>query len=95
MLSGCRSFPFTSDLCSINFEFHTTPVRLDELTFRATWDENGSYGVLHLKRSELEEFIISAGSHNREHFASILIEAVVIDVVDKSGRQQSEENSRS
>lgn len=95
MLSGCRSFPFTSDLCSINFEFHTIPIRLDEITFCATWDENGSYGVLHLTRSELEEFIASAGSHDREHFASILIEAVVTDVVDKSGHQQSEENSRS
>lgn len=69
MLLGCRSFPFSSDLCSINFEFHTTPIRLDEITLCATWDENGSSGVLHLKRSELEE---GAGSH-REHFASVLI----------------------
>ena len=56
---------------------------MDEITFYATWDESGSYGVLHLKRSELGEFITSAGPHDREHLASILIVAVVTDVVHK------------
>ncbi|KAF8816548.1 hypothetical protein BYT27DRAFT_6398864 [Phlegmacium glaucopus] len=44
---------------------HKDAIRLmDEITFCATWDESGSYGILHLKRSELGEFTTSAGSHD-------------------------------
>lgn len=46
---------------------------MDQVTFRATWDETGSIGCIHLTKTELEEFITSAGSQNGEHVILILI----------------------
>jgi hypothetical protein len=44
----------------------------DEVKFIATWDESGSFGLIHLSKAKLEELVISAGagSHGGEHVTS-------------------------
>ena len=40
---------------------------MGDTTFRATWDDTGSAGVVNLTNSELKEFTTSAGSDKGEH----------------------------
>ena len=76
MLSSCKLLSFPSKFHFLN-ESHTMSTRMDEMTFVATWDETGSVGVIHLTKTELEEYVTSAGSHNGEQFTWTLINDVV------------------
>ena len=46
---------------------------MDEIKFVATWDENGSVGVIQLTKTELEALMTSVDSDNSESFDSALI----------------------
>jgi hypothetical protein len=53
-----------------------------EAEFVARWDETGSFGLIHLSKARLKEFVTSAtaGPHSGKHVTSILIDTVLIYV---------------
>ena len=53
------------------FKFQPIVTRIDDVTFRATWDDTGNVGVVNLRKAELKEFTTSTGSDKGKHIPSI------------------------
>ena len=66
VVSSCK-FPLNLD-----FKFHSIIIRMDDTTFRATWDDTGNFGVVNLTKAELKEFTTSTGSDKGKHITLIL-----------------------
>jgi hypothetical protein len=66
VVSSCK---FLSNLV---FKSHPIVIRMDDTTFRATWDDTGNVGVVNLTKAELKEFTTSTGSDKGEHITSML-----------------------
>ena len=64
MVSSCK---FLSNLV---FKFHPIVIRIDDTTFRATWDDTGNIGLVHLTKANLKE-LTSTGSEKGEHITSM------------------------
>ena len=67
MPSSCKLPSFPNIFHFLN-DSYTMSARMDEITFVATWDETGNFGVVYLMKPELEGFMTSAKSHNGEQF---------------------------
>ena len=62
VVSSCK---FLSNLV---FKSHPIVIRMDDITFLATWDDDTSnVGIVNLTKAELREFTTSTGSDNGEH----------------------------
>ena len=65
VISSCK---FLSNLI---FKSHQIVIRMDDITFRATWDDTGKVGVVNLTKDELKEFTTTTGSDKGEHITSM------------------------
>ena len=62
VVSSCK---FMSNLF---FKSHPIVIRMDDITFLATWDDDTSnVGIINLTKVELKEFTTGTGSDNGEH----------------------------
>ena len=66
VVSSCK---FLSNLV---FKSHPIVIRMDDITFLATWDDDSNVGIVNLTKAELKGFTKSTGSDNSEHITSML-----------------------
>ena len=59
-MSSCKS------LSNLIFKSHPNVIRMDDTTFRATWDDTGNVGVVNLTKAELKEIATSTDSDKGE-----------------------------
>ena len=85
VVSSCK---FLSNLF---FKSHPIVIRMDDITFLATWDDNTSnVGIANLTKAELKELTTSAGSDKGEHITLMLINTILIGIVYLSDCQKSD-----
>ena len=65
VVSSCK---FLSNLV---FKSHPIVIRMDDITFLATWDDDSNVGIVNLTKAELKEFITNTGSDKGEHITSM------------------------
>ena len=51
---------------------HSIFIRMDDIMFRATWDETGNVGVVNMTKAELKEFTSGTCSDKGEQITSTL-----------------------
>ena len=61
VVSSCK---FLSNLV---FKSHPIFIRMNDITFLATWDDTSNVGIVNLTKAELKEFTTGTGSDNGEH----------------------------
>ena len=66
VVSSCK---FLSNLV---FKSHPIVIRMDDITFLATWDDDSNVGIVNLTKAELKGFTTSTGSDKGEHITSML-----------------------
>ena len=85
VVSSCK---FLSNLF---FKSHPIVIRMDDITFLATWDDNTSnVGIANLTKAESKELTTSAGSDKGEHITLMLINTILIGIVYLSDCQKSD-----